>query len=116
MEGLVDEAVLRRLVEHAGGQTGTVYGRKGKSYLRQKIGGFNQAARHSPWVVLVDLDGDAACAPALCSEWLPYPDANLCFRIATREVEAWLLADGATLMRFLSVAKSRIPRQSGRPA
>ena len=105
----MDEAVLQRLVEHAGGQTGTVYGRKGKSYLRQRIGGFNQAARHSPWVVLVDLDGDADCAPALCSEWLPDPAPHLCFRIAIREVEAWLLADGATVARFLSVAKSRIP-------
>lgn len=109
VEGLVDEAVLRRLIEHAGGETGTVYGRKGKTYLRQRIGGFNQAARHSPWVVLVDLDGEADCAPTLCAEWLPDPAASLCFRVAIREVEAWLLADYETVARFLSVARRAVP-------
>lgn len=109
VEGLVDEAVLRRLIDQAGGETGTVYGRKGKPYLRQRIGGFNQAARYSPWVVLVDLDGDADCAPTLCDEWLPDPAPNLCFRVAIREVEAWLLADAETLARFLSVARRSVP-------
>lgn len=109
VEGLVDEAVLRRLVEHVGGQTGTVYGRKGKSYLRQRIGGFNQAARYSPWVVVVDLNAEADCAPALCAEWLPDPAPNLCFRVAIREVEAWLLADGETLARFLGIAEGSVP-------
>jgi len=105
----VDEAVLRRLVEHVGGQTGTVYGRKGKSYLRQRIGGFNQAARYSPWVVVVDLNAEADCAPALCAKWLPDPASSLCFRVAIREVEAWLLADGETLARFLGVARDFVP-------
>lgn len=105
----MDEAVLRRLVEHVGGQTGTVYGRKGKSYLRQKIGGFNQAARYSPWVVVVDLNAEADCAPALCANWLPDPAPSLCFRVAIREVEAWLMADGETLARFLGVARGFVP-------
>ena len=59
VEGVVDEAVVPRLISHAGGETGTVYGRRGKPCLRQRIAGFNQAARHAPWVVLVDLDNDA---------------------------------------------------------
>lgn len=106
----MDEAVLQRLVEHVGGRTGTVYGRKGKPYLRQKIDGFNQAARYSPWVVVVDLNAEADCAPSLCAQWLPDPAPNLCFRVAVREVEAWLLADGETLARFLGVSRRSTSR------
>ena len=84
---------MRRLISHAGGDTGTVYGLRGKPYLRQRIAGFNQAARHAPWVILVDLDNDADCAAVLRAEWLPNPAPELCFRIALREVETWLLAD-----------------------
>jgi hypothetical protein len=34
----------------------------------------------------------------------------MCFRIAVREVEAWLLADRDNIARFLGVAVSRVPR------
>lgn len=43
VEGIVDDAVVRKLLAHSGGQVGTVYGRKGKSYLQQRIHGFGQA-------------------------------------------------------------------------
>ena len=103
VEGAVDEAVMRKLVSDAGGQTGSVYGRNGKTALRKRINGYNKAARHAPWVVLVDLDNDADCAPPILNEWVPEPAPNLCFRIAVREVEAWLMADAQTLSRFLRV-------------
>ena len=101
---------MRRLIGHVGGDSGTIYGRRGKTYLRQRIKGFNQAARYSPWIVLVDLDDDADCAAALRARWLPNPAPHLCFRVALREVETWLLADREAAARFLSVAKSRIPQ------
>lgn len=110
VEGLVDEAVVRKLIRHAGGEPGTVYGRNGKAYLRQRIRGYNHAARRAPWIVLVDLDRDADCPPSLVEAWLPDPASGLCFRIAVRAVESWLMADPETLSPFLSVARSRIPR------
>src|SRR6266851_3917621 len=109
VEGLVDEAVLRCHAAEAGAAVGPVYGRSGKAYIRQRINGFNRAAHISPWVVLVDLNGDAFCAPPLCTAWLPQPAPMMCFRVAVREVEAWLFADRERLARFLSVAVSRIP-------
>lgn len=118
VEGDVDEAVVRRLITHAGGQPGSVYGRSGKPALRQKIGGYNHAARHTPWVVLVDLDNDADCAPPTLDKWVPVPAPNLCFRIAVREVEAWLMADARTLARYLSLGSGKIPAEPerlGRP-
>ncbi|MFQ5744895.1 MAG: hypothetical protein ACE5HV_15095 [Acidobacteriota bacterium] len=109
VEGIVDEAVVRRLIAHAGGQPGPVYGKNGKQALRQRINGYNNAPRHSPWVVLVDLDGDADCAPPFRADWLPQPAPRLCFRIAVREIEAWLLADAETLAPFLGTARTRVP-------
>jgi len=109
VEGLVDEAVARKLTTRAGGQPGTIYGKKGKGHLRQKIHAYNKAARHARWIVLVDLDHDEDCAPPLRAAWIPKPAAHLCFRIAVREIEAWLMADAAALSEYLSVAPSRIP-------
>jgi hypothetical protein len=84
-------------------------GKNGKTHLRQRLSGFNQAARHAPWVVVVDLDHSAECAPPFCRDWLPHPSAHMCFRVAVREIEAWLLADRERLARFLSIASGRVP-------
>jgi hypothetical protein len=87
-EGITDEAVVRRLILHVGAQPGTVYGKQGKQHLRTRIAGFNNAAQHMPWLVLVDLDHDADCAPPLRAKWLPAPARWMCFRVAVRAVEA----------------------------
>ena len=108
VEGVVDEAVLHRLVELAGARLGPVYGKKGKMHLQQKINGYNHAARISQWVVLVDLDRDANCAPSLRDSWLPKPSPYMHFRVSVRAVEAWLLADRESLSAFLGVPISRI--------
>ena len=63
VEGIVDEAVVRNLVAGVDAEVAGIHGKNGKPYLRKKIGAFNNAARHAPWLVLVDLNGDADCAP-----------------------------------------------------
>ena len=88
---------------------GVVFGRSGKPYLKDRIDGYNQAARFSPWVVLVDLDADFECAPSLRAEWLPIPAEHMYFRVAVREVESWLLADRTGIAAFLSVPKRIVP-------
>ena len=109
VEGLVDEAVVKFLIAEAGAVTGQVYGKRGKPFLRQSIGGYNNSAKFRPWVVLVDLDQDATCAPELCQNWLAAKAAMLCFRVAVRAVEAWLLSDRESIAKFLSVSVSLIP-------
>lgn len=110
VEGVVDEAVARRLIEHVGGTAGPVYGKFGKVYLKEKIRGYNNAAAHALWFVLVDLNNETHCAPLLKKSWLPSPAPHMCFRIAVREVEAWLLADHAGLSAFLQAPVSKVPR------
>jgi len=109
VEGVLDEVVVQKLIVEAGGSPGTVYGKNGKAFLRQRIQGFNNAAKAWPWLVLVDLDNEAECAPPLCAQWVPVFAPYLCFRVAVRKVEAWLLADADSLASFLSVGRNSIP-------
>jgi hypothetical protein len=109
VEGALDEAVLTRLVNQLGGTLGVVYGRNGKSTVLRRLRGYNHAARFSPWVVLIDLDEDAQCAPPYRAAVLPHTASLMCFRIAVREIEAWLLADPGRLAEFLGVTASRVP-------
>lgn len=109
VEGITDEAVALRLIAHAGGEPGTVYGKQGKPKLRQQINGYTNAAKYSPWLVLVDLDHDADCAPPLKNGWVPQPPPKLCFRVAVRAIEAWLLADKERMAAFLGLSRGKIP-------
>lgn len=109
VEGVIDEVVLRRVAEYTGVAIGTVYGRTGKGKLLKQLNGYNQAARHAPWIVLVDLDRDDACAPAFCHVHLPHPAPYMNFRVAVRETEAWLLADRERIAPFLRVSARHVP-------
>jgi len=109
VEGDVDEAVLRRLIEHVGAAPGTIFGKKGKGFLQTRLRGYNRAARFDPWVVLVDLDQDEECAPLLRTLWLSTPEPKMCFRVAVQAVEAWILADRERVSRFMGVRMSRVP-------
>jgi hypothetical protein len=85
VEGLLDDAVVRRLLTLARLEPGGIYAKGGKSAIREKLAAFNQAARITPWFVLVDLDTDADCAAGLKSNWLPFTRSNPgCWRIGAR--------------------------------
>ena len=109
VEGDTDAVVVRRLIGFVGADVGPVYVLAGKPNLRKRVAGFNHAAHHDPWLILVDLDQDAPCAPPLCTEWIPYPAPQLCLRVAVHAMEAWLMADAAPLGAFLGIAPTRLP-------
>lgn len=109
VEGDLDEVVLTRLVRRQGGEIGSVYGLRGKDYLRQKLRGYNNAANFAPWIVLMDLNGDAPCAPSFVAGTLDSPSAGLRLRIAVRSVESWLMADREHFARFLGVNLQDVP-------
>ena len=62
VEGIVDDAVVRRLLADAAATAGAIHIAHGKAHLKNKVSGYNHAAKRYPWVVLVDLDHDADCA------------------------------------------------------
>lgn len=106
----MDEAVVRALLAHAGRPVGTIYVQGGKSRLLGKLAGFNAAAQFHPWLVVVDLDNDAACAPEFISMTLPDPSTHMTYRVAVRQAEAWLMADREGLARYLRVSQSLVPK------
>lgn len=106
----MDEAIVRTLLEHTGREAGTIYVQGGKPKLLAKLAGFNAAARFSPWIVVIDLNGDAECAPDFVSETIPAPSANMIFRVAVRQAEAWLMADREGLAHYLRVSQALVPK------
>lgn len=102
VEGVLDEAVVRKMLVVSSLDAASFY-LESLPAFRTKLRAFNQAARHRPWFALCDLDHDE-CAPARVRDFLADPASGMCFRIAERAVEAWLLADRASIARFLSVS------------
>lgn len=111
VEDQLSEAVLREILNITEDRflVTTCYSRGGFGYLKKNIAGFNNAAKGIPFLVLTDLD-TAECPPALIKEWLPYPKhPNLIFRVAVREVEAWLLADNVGFAKYIGIQKDKVP-------
>ena len=111
VEGDLDEVVLTKLLTSVGIEVLHAYGKRGKDHLRKNVQGYNQAARHGRWVILVDLNDDAECPPPFVTSWLPNRNPNLQLRVAVRAVEAWLLAHREEMARFLGVPQPKVPLQ-----
>lgn len=109
VEGLTDEAVALRLLEATGCALHKVYSQQGKARLDARLEAYSSAARFRPWLVLRDLDHDAECAPELVDRLLPSRAALMCFRIAVRAAESWLLADAERIAAFLRVPRTLVP-------
>jgi len=111
VEDVLSEMVLRKILEHScrGYELCSCYRRQGAGYLKKNIRGFNNAAKGIPFLLLTDLD-TAGCAPELIRTWLSVSrNPNFLFRVAVREVEAWLLADRFGFSKFLKISEKRIP-------
>lgn len=111
VEDSLSEAVLRRMLAVLGSrfEVANCFGHGGFGYLKKSVKGFNNAAKGIPFLLLTDLDKDE-CAPSLIAEWLPVTrHHNLLFRVAVREVEAWLLAHRSALADYFAVSEAHIP-------
>ncbi|HZQ91362.1 MAG TPA: hypothetical protein VFA60_06190 [Terriglobales bacterium] len=111
VEDALSESVISRVLAFVDRDYAvrTIYSRGGYGYLKKNIGGFNNAAKSVPYIILTDLNS-YGCPPELIEDWLRAPlSANLILRVAIREVEAWLLADRQAASRFLGVGLAAIP-------
>jgi hypothetical protein len=108
VEGPTDAVIVARIIQLAGLHVGTTYPQGGKHQLDRRLSAYNNAARFSYWLVVRDLNGDAACAPDLIQKILPAPSRFMKLRIAVRAAEAWLLADRQSIARFLAIPAARI--------
>ncbi|HNW98528.1 MAG TPA: DUF4276 family protein [Bacteroidales bacterium] len=94
-EDQISEFVMRKLAAICDDKFFISYSyyEEGFGYIKKNIDGFNEASKGCAFFVLTDLD-KTDCAPTLIKNWLNKKvHNNLIFRVAVREVEAWLLAD-----------------------
>lgn len=111
VEDVLQEEVLRKLLSWYRRDISLigVSGKKGNSYIRQSIRGFSEASRFLPHIVITDLDRNA-CAPQLIAEWINFErHPDMLFRIAEKEIDAWILSDREEFANFVGVPASRIP-------
>jgi len=121
VEDVLSEAILATILNVYGGhKVAASYPVKSKwkdgvpqngyGYIKKNLPAFNKAADDTPFVILVDED-DRNCPPKTIADWLggQPKHSNLIVRIASKEVEAWLLADKQGFSEFLSISDNKIP-------
>ena len=104
-EDQISEFVMIKLAEKTNRYfIANSYSEGGFGYIKKNIGGFNEASKGCPFFVLTDLD-TVNCAPTLIGDWFgKSAHPNMIFRIAIREVEAWLLADIEGLSKYTGIS------------
>jgi hypothetical protein len=114
VEDVLSEAVVREMLKQSERpfSIGNCLNRGGYGYLKRIVSGLNKAAQGMPYLVLTDLD-QYECPLTIISHWLDTPKhPNLIFRVAVKEVEAWLLADREAFAEFLGIAVTLIPQDA----
>lgn len=110
-EDPLSEAVVLKILKSLGVDYGTpqLLGMGGSGNLKSRMKSWVQMASFSTVILLTDLD-EVVCPVKLVSDWLgnyEKPD-NLIFRVAVKEVEAWLLADSSAAKALLG-SKLKLP-------
>ena len=84
----------------------------GKTRLDPRLKSYNAAAHHGGWFVLRDADQDGDDCPVVVRQTLLAPASqapSMCFRLAVRSLEAWLMADAEALTSHFALVRSRVP-------
>ena len=111
-EDILSCAVVSKVIRHSGRnfEIDREINAHGYTEIKSKMRTFCSASHVYPHIVLTDLD-TYECPLELIDDWeatnLP---PRLMFRIAVKEVEAWLLADRYGIANFLHIAPNKVPQ------
>lgn len=87
----------------------SVSGKCGNIYIRDNIRTFNEASHFLPHIVITDLDRKE-CAPQLKHDWINFQlNEKMLFRIAEKEIDAWILSDREAFSKWMNVPINKIP-------
>jgi hypothetical protein len=112
VEDELSEALLKKVIVICAPKLviGTIRVTNGFGQIKKNLKAFNNLAKIRPVVVLTDQD-DAECAPSLIQEWMSdmTAESGLNLRVATREIESWVMADRTSFAAFLGVQVNLVP-------
>ena len=110
VEDVLSLSVMMKVMAHTGRNYKVIRPlvERGVDNIRTAIAKYRNASHALAHVVLTDLD-EAPCAPYLREQWgvATLPDSML-FRVAVREVEAWVLADRTGFASFAGIAQNKV--------
>lgn len=112
VEDALSEAVGRKLIAETLGPhlEVLVLRRGGFGYLKSRLSNLLEMAKRNVVLMITDLD-KALGPPTMRTNWLKarkVPEGYV-FRIAVREIEAWILADRSAIAELLDIDKKRVP-------
>ena len=108
VEGRTDQPVAEKLLQASGLNPYRAFITNGKANLDKKLPDLNRSAAHLTWLVIRDLDQDDRnrCVPDLLVNLLGgRANGRMCFRLAVRSIEAWLMADSEAFAEFFAVRR-----------
>ena len=111
VEDILQEVVLRKLLQIYRKDINivAVSGKCGNMYIKDNIKTFNITSQYLPHIVITDLD-KKSCAPQLIRDWIDFDiHKNMLFRIAEKEIDAWLLSDREAFAKLLNIPVNKIP-------
>lgn len=113
VEDILSEAISIKILNHFDIDIITILRGDGKGYLQRRAPELNRSAIGIDIFLLTDLDSPKDCPLNLIGSWVKGPiNPRFLFRVAVMEVESWLLADRASVARFLSIPVNRIPHNT----
>jgi hypothetical protein len=112
VEDAPGEAVLRRVLAELAPDwaVALVHDCGGFGRIRARLDRYRNASHVYPHLLLTDLDA-RSCPVDLLEEWrVRSQPPRFLFRIAVREVEAWLMADRHGVAHWLQISLNKIPQ------
>lgn len=113
-EDLLTASVIRRLVKEFNNEISIKQeiNAHGFGKIKRDILKYNNAAKYMPFFIITDLD-KKECAVSLINEWFnnTKKEPELIFRVAIKEIDAWILADRNGIAKALNVSQSNIPAE-----
>lgn len=106
-EDELTSSVIKRLINEFSSQISIAQeiNAHGFGKIKRDILKYNNAAKQTPFFVITDLD-KKECAVTLIRDWFGnnQKETNLIFRVAVREIDAWILADKKGIAKALHIS------------
>ena len=113
-EDLLTASVIKRLVNEFNDKITITQeiNAHGFGKIKRDILKYNNAAKNKPFLIITDLD-KKECAVSLIEDWFnnTEKEPELIFRVAVKEIDAWILADKKGIAKTLNISPDIIPSE-----